>query len=93
MIFFGTKYFLRTAKDGQYVPVLSRAEASWQGRRGYVQDAVAGDFSDLSEHSIYLCGSPRMIFDAKQLFLARGASAEKLYTEGFAFQPSLSVPA
>lgn len=77
----------------RYVPVLSRADACWQGRRGYVQDAVAGDFEDLSEHSIYLCGSPRMIFDAKQAFLARGASAENLYTEGFAFQRSLSVPA
>ncbi len=79
--------------DFRYVPVLSRAEASWQGRRGYVQDAVAGDFNDLSEHSIYLCGSPRMIFDAKQMFLARRASAENLYTEGFTFQPSPSVPA
>jgi len=79
--------------DFRYVPVLSRADASWQGRRGYVQDAVTGDFNNLSEHSIYLCGSPRMIFDAKQAFLARAASAENLYTEGFTFQPSLSVPA
>ena len=46
-------------------PVLSRAGASWQGRRGYVQDAVLQDHADMSEHSIYLCGSPSMISAAR----------------------------
>lgn len=66
-----------------YVPVLSRADAHWSGRRGYVQDAVAADLEDLSEHAIYLCGSPDMIFGAKQAFIARGASLDHIYTEGF----------
>jgi CDP-4-dehydro-6-deoxyglucose reductase, E3 len=70
----------------QYVPVLSRAKAEWQGRRGHVQDAVLADFDDLSEHSIYLCGSPAMISDAKQAFLARGADLPHIYSDGFSFQ-------
>jgi CDP-4-dehydro-6-deoxyglucose reductase len=70
----------------QYVPVLSRADASWQGRRGHVQDAVVADFEDLSEHSIYLCGSPAMISDAKKAFLERGASVDHIYVDGFSFQ-------
>lgn len=72
----------------QYVPVLSRADESWAGRRGYVQDAVIADLPDLSEHAIYLCGSPAMIEDAKGAFLRHGASPEHIYSDIFAFQHS-----
>jgi len=67
----------------KYVPVLSRADAAWTGRRGYVQDAVAADWNDLSEHAIYLCGSPEMIFAAKRSFIALHASTSHIYSEGF----------
>lgn len=70
----------------RYVPVLSRPSAPWTGRRGYVQQAACEDLQDLSGHAIYLCGSPRMIADAKREFLARGASAEHIYVDGFSFQ-------
>jgi CDP-4-dehydro-6-deoxyglucose reductase len=70
----------------QYVPVLSRASGQWQGKQGHVQDAVLADMGDLSEHSIYMCGSPAMISDAKQAFLAHGADLEHIYTDGFSFQ-------
>jgi CDP-4-dehydro-6-deoxyglucose reductase len=69
-----------------FVPVLSRADAGWTGRRGHVQDAVEQDLPDLSEHAVYLCGSPAMIADAKRRFLARGASAAHIYADGFSFQ-------
>lgn len=69
--------------DFNYVPVLSRADAAWPGRRGYVQDAVGDDLPDLSEHAVYLCGSPEMISSAKQSFIARGASIDHIYSEGF----------
>jgi CDP-4-dehydro-6-deoxyglucose reductase, E3 len=70
----------------QYIPVLSRADAAWQGRHGHVQDAVLADFDDLSEHSIYLCGSPAMISDAKKAFTGKGASVDHIYVDGFSFQ-------
>jgi CDP-4-dehydro-6-deoxyglucose reductase len=69
-----------------YVPVLSRAGASWQGRRGHVQQAVLQDIADLSEHSLYLCGSPTMISDAKKAFLEKNASVDHIYVDGFNFQ-------
>ena len=72
--------------DFQYVPVLSRASTGWQGRRGHVQEAVLADLPDLAGHSIYLCGSPAMIADAKHAFLARGADLEHIYADGFSFQ-------
>ena len=70
----------------RYHPVLSCADAGWTGHRGHVQDAVKRDIADLSQHSIYLCGSPAMIHDAKQAFLDLGASLDHLYAEGFNFQ-------
>src|SRR5262245_26174521 len=76
----------------RYVPVLSRADGAWTGRRGHVQQAVAEDFDDLSAHAIYLCGSPNMIAEARITFSARGASMAHLYADGFHFQPQ-DVPA
>ena len=70
----------------QYVPVLSRPDSGWTGRRGYVQHAVCEDLADLSEHAFYLCGSPAMIDEARRLFLENGASIDHLYTDSFTFQ-------
>ncbi|MET1115026.1 MAG: 2Fe-2S iron-sulfur cluster-binding protein [Comamonas sp.] len=69
-----------------FVPVLSRPSDSWAGRRGYVQDAIAEDFDDLSEHSVYLCGSARMIEDARAMLALCGAPMDKIYTDSFLFQ-------
>ncbi|VVD72578.1 CDP-6-deoxy-delta-3,4-glucoseen reductase [Pandoraea pneumonica] len=73
-------------EDFRYVPVLSRPDAAWQGARGYVQDAVLADHPDLSEHALYLCGSPVMIGDARRAFMANGASVRYLYVDSFTFQ-------
>jgi len=70
----------------RYVPVLSRAGSGWDGRTGYVQEAVLADFEDLSEPAFYLCGSPAMVADARAAFVARGASPEHIYAESFVFQ-------
>ncbi|HCQ48727.1 CDP-6-deoxy-delta-3,4-glucoseen reductase [Achromobacter spanius] len=76
-----------------FVPVLSRADASWQGRRGHVQDVVLQDHADLSEHAIYLCGAPAMVQDAKHLFAGRGASLDHIYADSFTFQHALEPAA
>jgi CDP-4-dehydro-6-deoxyglucose reductase len=77
--------------DFQFVPVLSRPDAAWHGRVGYVQDAVAQDFADLSEHAVYLCGSPAMVADAKRRFQALNASPEHVYVDGFTFQHEVAA--
>ncbi len=70
--------------DFRYVPVLSRADATWNGRQGHIQDAVLQDMADaLAEHAVYLCGSPDMIAAAKRALLAKQASVHHHYAEGF----------
>ena len=76
-----------------FVPVLSRAAPNWSGRRGHVQHAVAEDFEDLSEHAIYLCGSPDMIVEAKSLFARQGASIDHIYSDSFTFQRPVALVA
>jgi CDP-4-dehydro-6-deoxyglucose reductase len=74
-----------------YVPVLSRAGPEWNGRRGRVQQAVAEDLPDLSEQSIYLCGSASMVADARAAFIARGADERFVYTDSFTFQSNIGA--
>lgn len=69
-----------------YRPVLSRPGAGWEGRTGYVQEAVTAEIEDLSEYAIYLCGSPTMVAAAKALFIASGASLNHIYADSFLFQ-------
>jgi len=71
----------------EFIPVLSRPAAGWQGRTGYVQDAILQDLPDLSEHALYLCGSPNMIQDAKTRFTQAGANPDRIYADSFTFQP------
>jgi CDP-4-dehydro-6-deoxyglucose reductase len=75
-------------EDFTYTPVLSKPSKSWSGRVGYVQDQVAQDFTDLSEHAIYICGSPVMIRDASKVFLKLNAQISHIYTDAFNFQES-----
>ncbi|WP_454007401.1 2Fe-2S iron-sulfur cluster-binding protein [Alcaligenes sp. Marseille-Q7550] len=80
----------------RFVPVLSHADEHWDGARGYVQHQVCRDVPDLSEHAIYLCGSPVMIEQARALFKEHGADEQFMYADAFNFQadaPAVEVSA
>ncbi|MBU1278658.1 MAG: CDP-6-deoxy-delta-3,4-glucoseen reductase, partial [Alphaproteobacteria bacterium] len=76
-------------EDFTFVPVLSRATEGWSGRRGYVQDAMIEDLPDLSEHALYLCGSPAMIAAARVRALEADASVNHIYVDSFHFAHNL----
>ena len=66
-----------------FVPVLSDANATWDGRRGFVHQAVYDDFVDLSSFHVYACGSSLMVNSAKEAFLARGLNADHFFADIF----------
>ncbi len=66
-----------------YRPVLSQPGEGWNGRTGYVQDAVLADFDDLSEYEVYACGHPQMVYGAKEALVARGLDADHCYSDAF----------
>ncbi len=71
-----------------YTPVLSEPVQSdaWQGRIGYVHQAIADDFADLSEYEVYACGPPAMVAAGKQTFINSGLNEAHYYSDAFEFQ-------
>lgn len=69
--------------DLNFIPVLSRADAQWTGRTGYVQDALLADNIDLAASVVYACGSDAMIHTAREQLLAVGLPSKNFYSDAF----------
>ncbi|MES2299627.1 MAG: CDP-6-deoxy-delta-3,4-glucoseen reductase [Pseudomonadota bacterium] len=77
----------------RYVPVVSDAlpEDHWQGRTGFVHQAVMDDFPDLSGHQVYACGAPIVVDSARRDFVARCAlPADEFYADAFTTEADLA---
>ncbi|MEJ2060897.1 MAG: CDP-6-deoxy-delta-3,4-glucoseen reductase [Gammaproteobacteria bacterium] len=68
-----------------YTPVLSASEddAAWQGRKGWVHEAVLADHPDLSAFEAYMSGPPPMIQAGKAAFLTAGLAEDALFFDSF----------
>jgi CDP-4-dehydro-6-deoxyglucose reductase len=68
-----------------FTPVLSEPlpEDNWNGRRGWVHEAVVEDFPDLSRHEVYASGPPPMIEALKKAVKAHGLPDDRLYYDSF----------
>jgi CDP-4-dehydro-6-deoxyglucose reductase len=74
----------RTHRAFRFVPVLSGSETGWMGRTGFVHEAVAQDFPDLSGHEVYACGNPLMVDAARNVFVRNnGLAAENFLSDAF----------
>ena len=76
------------AAHGQFkfIPVVSDAlpEDHWDGRKGFVHQAVMADLPDLSGHQVYACGAPVMVDAARNDFITHCAlPAEEFYSDAF----------
>lgn len=74
----------------KYIPVLSRAESTWEGERGYVQDVLLRHISDLHNVVVYACGSDAMIHSAKSTLIAAGLPSQHFYSDAFVCSSTLS---
>jgi len=56
--------------DFKYIPVISNAlpEDTWDGRSGFVHEAVMTDHPNLKDFQVYACGAPVMVNAARQDF-------------------------
>ncbi len=57
----------------QYVPVLSEPAPTshWQGRTGFVHQAVMADHANMSDYQVYACGAPIVVSSAQRDFVAQ----------------------
>jgi CDP-4-dehydro-6-deoxyglucose reductase len=78
----------------RYTPVLSAPQAAdgqWQGRTGWVHDAVAADYPDLSGVDVYAAGPPAMVAAVKRDLLGRGLAEDRLFYDSFEFSSDKAV--
>ena len=70
-----------------YIPVLSDAADgdNWQGKTGYVHEAVLADYKNLSSYQAYVCGAPVMCEVAHHTFVAQSLNADEFFSDAFTF--------
>ena len=66
-----------------FVPVLSDAAEGWEGRTGYVHEAVFEDFYDLSGRDLYVAGPPGMVNACKEACTQRKLPEKRFYSDSF----------
>ena len=67
----------------RFVPVLSRADVTWKGARGYVQNVLLSDRPDTSKMLVYACGSDAMIHNANEQLRATGLPVKRFHSDAF----------
>jgi len=76
-----------------YVPVVSNAleEDQWQGRTGFVHQAVMADLPDMSPYQVYACGAPIVVESANRDFVKLcNLPAEEFYADAFTTEADLA---
>ncbi|MDP8983885.1 MAG: 2Fe-2S iron-sulfur cluster-binding protein [Pseudomonadota bacterium] len=73
----------RTAPTFRYRAVLSEPSSAWQGKRGWVHEAVLRDIERLAGTDIYASGPPAMIAALRREFELHGADPARLFFESF----------
>lgn len=77
----------------RFIPVLSDAklEDQWQGRTGYVHQAVLDDFAatGLADFEVYCCGAPAMVEVAHASFIEAGLAEDAFLSDAFTYAKPL----
>jgi CDP-4-dehydro-6-deoxyglucose reductase len=80
--------------DFKYIPVISDAlaEDAWQGRTGFVHQAVMADHPKLKDFQAYACGSPAMVNAARDDFSAKcHLPEEEFFADSFTSAADLAT--
>ncbi|WP_254318106.1 FAD-binding oxidoreductase [Paraburkholderia sp. CNPSo 3272] len=78
----------KSASGLMFVPVLSDPDENWDGRTGFVHEAVQKDYPDLSRLEVYACGNPLMIDAARHAFRTEcGLPEDRFLSDSFVTAP------
>ncbi len=72
-----------------YIPVVSEPATSpeWEGRIGLVGEVALQDFEDLSDVTVYVSGSPGMVYATLDTYVARGLPDNRMFSDVFSYAP------
>jgi NAD(P)H-flavin reductase len=75
----------------RFIPVLSEpaAEDQWQGRTGFVHEAILADYPDLAGYQVYACGSVGMVEAAYPAFRSHGLQQDDCFSDAFRLAPKI----
>lgn len=77
----------------RFVPVLAEPAETWQGQRGFVQEAIATECPSLApQTTVYACGSPQMVASARALLVNEHGLAPSRFLAD-AFVPATALTA
>ena len=81
------KGWLKENSNLQYTAVLSEPmeEDNWQGKTGFVHDAIVEAYPDLSEYDVYLSGPPPMIKAGMDAFYKHGLPENQIFSDSFEY--------
>ena len=88
------KSWERDIADFRYVPVISDAlsEDGWQGRTGFVHQAVMADHADMKDFQVYACGAPVMVNAARNDFSSKcQLPEEEFFADSFTSAADLAT--
>jgi len=77
-----------------FIPVLSNPQPDdhWQGRTGFVHEAVLADFANLSGYQVYACGAPVMVDSARESFTrTRNLPEDEFFADSFVYAADTEV--
>lgn len=71
----------------KYTPVLSEPAPSdnWQGKTGFVHEAITEAYPELSGFDVYMSGPPPMIKAGMDAFYAHGLPETQIYSDSFEY--------
>ena len=72
-----------THKKFHFIPVLSRDNPGWTGKKGYVHEIYEEIFADKRQATFYLCGWRDMLSDARKRIEIMGYDKKKIKFESY----------
>lgn len=81
------KAWMQEHDNLKYTPVLSQPmeDDHWQGKTGYVHEAVVEEYPDLSDYDVYLSGPPAMVKAGMDALYAKGLPETQIYSDSFEY--------
>ena len=75
--------FEQTIPNFKFIPVLSRDNEGWEGRKGYVHQVYEEIFTDKRPAKFFICGWADMLKEARQRLEAMGYDRKAIKFESY----------
>lgn len=72
--------------------VINEAHPDWQGRTGWLYEAVLADHPNLADYHAFICGSVGMVYGTLEQLELNGLIQDNSYSDVYAYAPRPEKP-